>query len=254
MSFAARAETAVSVLPENVLPAGATGSGVGMIVQAEPVQCSTSARLALLRPTAQAFPPLRFATPKRIDFAPPVVAGVGTMVQFVPSQCAASGSVVANPVRLVEPTAQTSFAAAAETAFSFSSNRTTLGVGTWDHALPFQRSASMTWPSSSPGPRKLPTAQASVLVRASTALSTLENATFCGDGFTVGVITHAGAAKAGPAKAMAAPTAGRTTAVRAATRRARRPAIFRLSSRVMVFMAEIPSWGAVPRRPGRRVP
>jgi hypothetical protein len=152
------------------------------------------------------------------------------------------------------PTAQMSFAAAAETAFSFSSNRTTLGVGTWDHALPFQCSASMTWPSSSFGPRKLPTAQASVLVRAPTALNTLENATFCGDGSTVGVITHAGAAKAGPAKVMAAPTAGRTTAVRPAARRAQRPARFRLSSRVMVFIAEIPSWGAVPRRPGRRVP
>src|SRR4249919_639402 len=169
MSLAERAEMAVSVLPENVLPAGATGSGAGMIVQAEPFQCSTSARLDPLRPTAQAFPPPRFATPKRIDFELPVVAGVGTMVQLVPSQCAASGSVCLNPVRLVEPTAQTSFAAAAETAFSFSSNRTTLGVGTWDHAVPSQCSASMTWPSSSFGPRKLPTAQASVLVRADTA-------------------------------------------------------------------------------------
>src|SRR6266571_370838 len=213
------------------------GLGLGTIVQAEPSQCLASAWPVSPRPTAQAFPPPRFATPNRADLEPPVVNGVGTMVQLVPSQCAASGSVCLNDVRPIEPTAQTSFAAAAETAFSFSSNRMTFGVGTWDQALPFQCSASMTWPSSSFGPRKLPTAQASVLVRASTALSTLENATFCGDGFTVGVITHAGAAKAGPAKAMAAPTAGRTTAVRAATRRARRPAIFRLSSRVMVFMA-----------------
>src|SRR5215469_8509471 len=241
MSFAVRAEMAVSVLPENVVPAGATGVGVGMIVQAEPSQCSASARFPSLRPTAQALPPPRFATPNRIDFAPPVVAGVGTMVQLVPSQCAASGSVWANPVRLIEPTAQTSFAAAAETAFSFSSDPMTLGVVTWDHAVPSQCSASMTWPSSSFGPRKLPTAQASVLVRAATALNWLENATFCGDGFTVGVITHAGAAKAGPAKAMAAaPTAGSTTVVRTAMRRARRPARFRWSSRAMVFIAEIP--------------
>jgi hypothetical protein len=55
----------------------------------------------------------------------------------------------------------------------------------------------------------LPTAQASVLVRALTALNWLENATFNGDGFTVGVITHAGAAKAGLARTMAAPMAGR---------------------------------------------
>ena len=171
MSFAARAETAVSVLPVNVLPAGAAGSGVGMTVQAEPSQCSTSAWPVSPRPTAQAFPPPRFATPNRVDFEPPVVNGVGTMVQLVPSQCAASGSVCLNDVRPIEPTAQTSFAAAAETAFSFSSNRTTLGVGTWDHAVPFQCSASMTWPSSSFGPRKLPTAQASVLVRADTALN-----------------------------------------------------------------------------------
>src|SRR5215472_132659 len=237
MSFAARADTAVSVLPVNVLPTGGTGVGVGMIVQAEPSQCSASARLASLRPTAQAFPPPRFATPNRIDLEPPVVGGVGTMVQLVPSQCAAIGSVCLNDVRLIEPTAQTSFAAAAETAFSFSPDPTTLGVATWDHALPFQCSASMTWPSSSFGPRKLPTAQASVLVRASTALNWLENATVCGDGFTVGVITHAGAAKAGPARAMAAaPTAGRTTVLRTAMRRARRPARFRLSSRAMIFM------------------
>src|SRR5215813_13965511 len=149
MSFAERAETAVSVLPVNVLPAGGTGVGVGMIVQADPSQCSASARLPSLRPTAQAFPPPRFATPKRIDFAPPVVAGVGTMVQLAPSQCAAIGSVCLNDVRLIEPTAQTSLAAAAETAFSFSSDPTTLGVATWDHAVPSQCSASMTWPASS---------------------------------------------------------------------------------------------------------
>src|SRR3954469_5130125 len=177
MSLADRAETAVSVVPVNALPAGTVGSGVGTIVQAEPFQCSTSARFASLRPTAQTFPPPRFATPNRIDLEPPVVAGVGTMVQLRPSQCADRGSVWAKPVLLVEPTAQTSFAVAAETAFSFSSNRTTLGVGTCDQAAPFQRSASMTWPSSSFGPRKLPTAHASVPVRAPTALSTLENAT-----------------------------------------------------------------------------
>jgi hypothetical protein len=75
-------------------------------------------------------------------------------------------------------------------------------------------------------------------------LNWLENAALNGDGFTVGVITHAGAAKAGPAKAMAAPTVVTVTAVRPATRRARRPGRLRLSSRIMVFIAEIPSLGA----------
>jgi hypothetical protein len=93
----------------------------------------------------------------------------------------------------------------------------------------------------------VPTTQASVLVRASTAVNTLEG----GDGFTftVGVITHAGAAKAGAAKAgaakaMAAPAPARTTAVRPALRRPRRPARFRLSSRVMVFTCGNPFLGA----------
>jgi hypothetical protein len=107
-----------------------------MIVQAEPSQCSASARLASLRPTAQAFPPPRFATPNRIDFEPPVVAGVAAMVQLVPSQCAASGSVWANPVWLIEPTAQTSFAAAAETAFSRSWYGTEIRLKRAARALP----------------------------------------------------------------------------------------------------------------------
>src|SRR5215468_152705 len=89
----------------------------------------------------------------------------------------------------------------------------------------------------------MPTIQASVLVRASTAVNVLES----GDGFTVGVITHAVAARAGAAKAMAAPAAGRASAARPATRRPRRPARFRLSSRVMVFTCGNPfPCGAVP--------
>src|SRR5262245_46243141 len=91
----------------------------------------------------------------------------------------------------------------------------------------------------------MPTIQASVLVRASTAMNVLES----GDGFTVGVITHAGAAKAGLAMAMAAPAAARPTAVRPAQRRPRRPARFRLSSPVMIFTCEILSWGRRPPAP-----
>src|SRR5207237_1381391 len=72
-----------------------------------------------------------------------------------------------------------------------------------------------------------------------------------GDGFTftVGVITHAGAAKAGAAKAMAAPAAARTTPARPALRRPRRPARFRLSSRVMVFTCGNPFLGAPSSEP-----
>src|SRR5438046_917315 len=104
MSFAAPAETAVSVLPVNVLPAGGAGSGAGTTVQAEPSQCSTRARPVSPRPTAQAFPPPRFATPNRADLEPPVVNGVGTMVQLVPSQCDARGSVCLKDVRPIDPT------------------------------------------------------------------------------------------------------------------------------------------------------
>ena len=108
-------------------------------------------RAVSLRPTAQAFPPPRFATPNRADFDPPRTSGVGTMLQLVPSQCAVSGSVCANPGICLEPTAQTSFAAAAETVFSFSSDRKMSGVGAADHAVPFQCSASMVPPASSTG-------------------------------------------------------------------------------------------------------
>src|SRR4029450_12523957 len=70
MSFPDRAEMALSVLVVNVMPAGTTGLGAATILQAEPSQCSISARPVSLRPTAQAFPPPRFATPKRLDFDP----------------------------------------------------------------------------------------------------------------------------------------------------------------------------------------
>ena len=151
MSFADRAEMAPSELLVSVMPAGTTGSGAGMMCQAEPSQCSISVRPVSLRPTAQAFPLPRLATPNRFDFDPPLTSGVGTMLQLLPSQCAVSGSVCANPGICLEPTAQTSFAAAAETAFSFSSDRKMSGVGAADHAVPFQCSASMVPPASSTG-------------------------------------------------------------------------------------------------------
>src|SRR3954463_1590594 len=121
MSVADRAEIAFSVVPTNVSPAGTDGTGAGTIVQAVPFQCSISARLPSLRPTAQASAPARAATPNRIDLDPPVVAGVGTIVQVAPSKWAAIGSVCLNPVMFCEPTAQTSLAEAADTALSFSS-------------------------------------------------------------------------------------------------------------------------------------
>src|SRR5262249_52049071 len=123
MSFADRAEMALSELLVNVMPAGTTGSGAGTILQAEPPQCSISVRAVSLRPTAQAFPPPRSATPNSPDFDPPLTSGVGTMLQLVPSQCAVSGSVCAAPGAFLMPTAQTSFAAASETASSISSVR-----------------------------------------------------------------------------------------------------------------------------------
>src|SRR3954469_8909805 len=107
-----------------------------------------------------------------------------------------------------EPTAQTSPAEAADTALSFSSKRTMFGVGVCDQAVPFQCSASMTPPSSSFGPGKTPTAQASVGVRAKTAFKGPSA------GLAIGVITQAGAAKAGAASARAAPAAGTATAAR----------------------------------------
>src|SRR4051812_18746815 len=113
---------------------------------------------------------------------------------------------------LVEPTAQTSVAAEADTAFSFSLNRNTLGVGSAVHAVPFQCSARMAEPSSSFARSKVPTAHASVLVRAVTALNTLVNGTPSGTWSGVGVETQVDAARALPAvRTRAAPTAGSTT-------------------------------------------
>src|SRR5262245_63509591 len=51
------AEMPPSELLVSVMPAGTTGSGAGMMCQAEPSQCSISVRAVSLRPTAQAFPP-----------------------------------------------------------------------------------------------------------------------------------------------------------------------------------------------------
>ena len=80
-----RAETALSVAPANVIPAGAFGSGTVILVHAVPSQCSTSALLSPLWPTAQALLPPRFATPNSADREPPGWAGVGTNVQLEPS-------------------------------------------------------------------------------------------------------------------------------------------------------------------------
>src|SRR5437588_7006742 len=137
MSVGDRADRPVSVAPARVLPAGGTGSGVATTDQADPSQCSTSARPDRLRPTAHALVAPKSTTPSRIDLAEPVVAGVDTIVHAPPSQCAAIGLVVANPFWLVEPTAHASPAPLAWTASNFSSKNCTLGVGTWCQLVPF---------------------------------------------------------------------------------------------------------------------
>src|SRR6266508_4323308 len=201
MSVGATAEMPVRTLPARVVPTGGDGSGVGTIDQAAPSQCSISAFPVRLRPTAQALLDPKSTTPSRIDFADPVVAGVGTIVHAEPFQCAAIGLVPAKPLRLVDPTAHASFAPAALTASSFSSKNRTFGVATWLHRVPFHRSVSMILPSCRPGPSYEPTAHASDPVRPSTAVRTLENASWRVDGSTVGTIVHAAAANAGAAAA-----------------------------------------------------
>jgi len=79
---------------------------------------------------------------------------------------------------------------------SFSSKRKMFGVGVCVQAVPFQCSASICAPSSSFGPGKVPTAQASVVVRAETAF------TRPSAGLAIGVIVHPGAA-AGAARTSA---------------------------------------------------
>jgi hypothetical protein len=173
MSVGDRAEMPVSDAFAKLVPAGTAGTGTETIDQAEPSQCSASGRASLPWPTAQALAGLRSATSYRDASRPPFsAAGVGTMVHAVPSQCAASALWLAALIAFELPTAQASLAPLAETPSSRSSTRTMFGVGTCCHFAPFQRSARICAPASSPAPWNWPTAQASVAVRAETALRT----------------------------------------------------------------------------------
>src|SRR5947208_2540033 len=79
-------------------------------------------------------------------------------------------------------------------------------VGTCCHCVPFQRSAKICEPASSPAPGNWPTAQASVAVRAETALRVVA------DGLTLGTTVQVGAA----AMAVPASRASEAPAARAA--------------------------------------
>src|SRR5215472_8601814 len=93
----------------------------------------------------------------------PAIWGVGTTVQAVPSQCAASEEVTRDWVD--RPTAQASEALAALTALStVLVAPVTVGPVTCDQEVPFHRAVSGVVADRSP------TAQASVSVRAETAL------------------------------------------------------------------------------------
>jgi hypothetical protein len=173
----------------------AAPAGVGTATTDQELPFQRSARAAPLRPlpTAHALFALKATTPLRVDLEPPVRVGVGTIAQRLPSQCAASGKRPAAPTVLVNPTAQASPVELALTASSDSSWCSTAGAATWLQRLPFQRSVSMFSPSSSwSGAVNWPTAQASLELRAATALSTLVPA----EGSTVGTTVQAGAALA----------------------------------------------------------
>src|SRR5579859_5016002 len=93
----------------------------------------------------------------------PDTCGVGTTDHAVPFQCAASEE-VSRPT-VARPTAQASVADAALTALSTVFRApVTVGPVTWDHEVPFHRAVSGVVADRSP------TAQASVSVRAETAL------------------------------------------------------------------------------------
>src|SRR5262249_17853430 len=117
-------------------------------LHALPFQCSTSVP-AIVVPTAQTLFDPSVATPASDARGTPI-AGVGTAPQALPFQCTASGVTgLLKPVRLVWPTAQTSFDATPATAASVSSLNSVSTLGTTDHALPFQCSVRVASPPSS---------------------------------------------------------------------------------------------------------
>src|SRR6478752_5147103 len=207
MSVAETAEILDSTAFAKLVPDGTVGTGTGTTDQAVPSQCSASGRASLPWPTAQALAGLRSATSYSDASLPPLAAaGVGTMVHAVPFQCAARALWLAALMLFVLPTAQASFGPLAETPSRRSSWRTMFVVGTCCHCVPFQRSAKICEPASSPAPGNWPTAQASVAVRAETALRVVA------DGLTLGTTVQVGvAAMAGPAsRTSEAPAASAT--------------------------------------------
>src|SRR5215471_18392029 len=131
--------------------------------------------------------------------------GTGTTDQAVPSQCSASGR-----ASLPWPTAQALAGPKSATSYSDASlpPLAAAGVGTMVHAVPFQRSAKICAPASSPAPGNWPTAQASVAVRAKTALRVVV------DGLTLGTTVQVGvAAMAVPASRASEPPAARAAAI-----------------------------------------
>src|SRR5215470_14288758 len=204
MSVGETAEILDSTAFAKPVPDGTAGTGTGTTDQAAPSQCSASGRASLPWPTAQALAGLRSATSYSDASLPPLAAaGVGTMVHAVPSQCAARVSWLAALIAFVLPTAQASFGPLAETPSRRSFCRTMFVVGACCHCVPFQRSAKICAPASSPTPGNWPTAQASVAVRAETALRVVA------DGLTLGTTVQVGvAAMAVPAsRASEAPAA-----------------------------------------------
>src|SRR5215475_10905524 len=204
MSVAETAEILDSTAFAKLVPDGTVGVGTGTTDQAVPFQCSASGRASLPWPTAQTLAGLKSATSYSDASLPWLAAsGVGTMVHAAPSQCAARVSWLAALITFVLPTAQASFGPLAETPSRRSSWRTMFVVGACCHCVPFQRSAKICAPASSPTPGNWPTAQASVAVRAETALRVVT------DGLTLGTTVQVGvAAAAVPAsRASEAPTA-----------------------------------------------
>src|SRR5215472_317557 len=207
MSVGETAEILVSAAFAKPVPDGTVGTGTGTTDQAVPSQCSASGRASLPWPTAQALAGPRSATSYSDASLPPLAAaGVGMMVHAVPSQCAARVSWLAALMLFVLPTAQASFGPLAETPSRRSSWPTMFDVGVCCHCVPFQRSAKICAPASSPVPGNWPTAQASVTVRAKTALRVVA------DGLTLGTTVQG----AGPAVAVPAIRASEPPAARAA--------------------------------------
>src|SRR5215475_6060820 len=167
--------------------------------------------IAVVVPTAQMSVGETAEMLESTAFAKPVPdgtagTGTGTMVHAVPSQCAARVLWLAALMLFVLPTAQASFGPLAETPSRRSSWRTMFVVGVCCHCVPFQCSAKICRPASSPAPWTWPTAQASLAVRAEMSLRVVA------DGLTLGTTVQAGvAAMAVPAnRASEAPAASAT--------------------------------------------